>query len=90
MNKKKEEEITNTELLESINRSFDKMEAKMATKEALKTQQGVLEILLKEIKTIREDNKYFRQSISSLNTNDLSCDKKIENLTIRVEKLELK
>lgn len=36
MIKKKEKKITNTELLESINRSFSKLEAKMATKEDLK------------------------------------------------------
>lgn len=90
MNKKKEKEITNIELLESINSSFDKMEAKMATKEALKIQQNVLDIMIKEIKTIHEDNKYFRQNISSLNSDGLSYDRKIEDLTVRVEKLELK
>jgi len=36
MIKKKEKEITNTELLKSINRSFTKIEAKMATKEDMK------------------------------------------------------
>jgi hypothetical protein len=66
------------------------MEAKMATKEDLKIQQGVLEIMLREIKAIHEENKYFRASISNLNLEGLSYDKKIENLTIRVEKLELK
>ncbi|MFA4975508.1 MAG: hypothetical protein WC839_00825 [Candidatus Paceibacterota bacterium] len=33
---KKEKKITNVELLQSINRSFSKIEAKMATKEDLK------------------------------------------------------
>ena len=46
-------------------------------------------ITLKEIMVIHEENKYFRQSISSLDMNDLSYDRKIENLTMRVEKLEL-
>ena len=50
----------------------------------------VTEIILKEIRTIHEDNKYFRNSISSLNIDGSSYDRKIENLTIRVEKLELK
>ena len=36
MIKKKEKKITNVELLQSINRSFSKIEAKMATKEDLK------------------------------------------------------
>jgi len=90
MIKKKEKKITNAELLESINRSFSKVEEKMATKEALKTQQGVLEITLKEIRTIHEDNKYFRSSISNLNIDGLSYDRKIEDLKNRVERLEMK
>ncbi len=48
----------------------------------------ILEVMIKEIKTIHEDNKYFRSNISGLNVNNFSCDKKIENLTVRVEKLE--
>jgi hypothetical protein len=36
MKNKKEQEITNIELLESINRSFSKIEKKMATKEDIK------------------------------------------------------
>jgi hypothetical protein len=50
----------------------------------------ITEIMLKEIRTIHEDNKYFRNSISSLNIESSSYDRRIENLTIRVEKLELK
>jgi len=50
----------------------------------------VTEIMLKEIRAIHEDNKYFRSSISNLNIDGSSYDRKIENLTIRVEKLELK
>ena len=54
----------------------------------LKNLNMVSTTMLKEIKTIHEDNKYFRQSISSLDMNDLSYDRKLENLTVRVEKLE--
>lgn len=36
MIQKKEKEINNTELLKSINRSFSRMEARMATKDDLK------------------------------------------------------
>ena len=36
MIKKKEKEITNTELLESINRSFSSIEKKMVTKDDIK------------------------------------------------------
>jgi phage-related protein len=49
-----------------------------------------MSLILKEIRNIHEDNKYFRESISGLNSNDLSYDRKIENLTVRVEKLESK
>ena len=48
----------------------------------------IFEVMLKEIKTIHEDNKYFRQSISSLNFDGLTYDRKIGDLTTRVEKLE--
>lgn len=70
---KKDKKITNAELLESINRSFSKIEEKMATKEELKnlevrmatkkdlkTQEDVLQIILKEIKAIHENSKSFR------------------------------
>lgn len=96
MNKKKEKEITNIELLESINRSFSRVEEKMATKTDLDTQQktlkthgDVLQIMLTEIKAVHEDSKSFRENISSLYTDHLAYDKKIENLTVRVEKLEI-
>lgn len=42
----------------------------------LKNINEVTTIILKEIRTIHEDNKYFRQSISGLNTDGLSYDKK--------------
>jgi len=48
------------------------------------------EVMLKEIRTIHEDNKYFRANISALYTDGVSYDRKINNLTVRVEKLELK
>lgn len=44
---KKEKKITTSELLKSINRSFDKMEAKMVTKEEVKT------IVQKEIEGVK-------------------------------------
>ena len=66
----------------------DNAEVTAAMLTELKNLNGVTTMILKEIKTIHEDNKYFRQSISSLNMNDLSYDRKIEDLTARVEKLE--
>lgn len=68
----------------SIAKSFARVE------ESLKNQNLVTEMILKEIKAIHEGNKYFRDSISNLNTDGLSYDRKIENLTARVEKLESK
>ncbi len=90
MPKKKEKEITNTELLESINRSFSKIEEKMATKEDLKIQQDVSQIMLKEITAIHEDTKFYRENISTLYTDHLAYDRKIDNINVRVEKLESK
>jgi len=57
---------------------------------AMADHAEIMTVLLKEIRTIHEDNKYFRQSISNLNIDNLSYDRKIKNLDARVEKLELK
>ena len=67
-----------------VNNGFDRVDKR------LDQHDKIFDSLLKEIKTIHEDNKYFRQSISSLDIDGLSNDKKIENLTMRVEKLETK
>ena len=90
MNKKKEKRITNKELLDSINRSFSRVEEKMATKEDFKRQQDISQIMLKEIIAIHEDTKFYRENVSALYADGLSYDKRINNLTVRVEKLELK
>lgn len=63
---------------------FDRIDKK------LNQHDHIFNLMIKEIKTIHEDNKYFRQSISGLNIDGLSQDRKIERLTGRVEKLELK
>ena len=63
--------------MRSIARSFERID-------------GVLELITKELRAIHEDNKYFRQRISGLNSDGISYDRKIENLTVRVEKLEAK
>jgi hypothetical protein len=85
MNNKKTKRVTIADLAKMIK---EDVVDRMATKEDLKIQQDVSQIILKEVKTIHEDNKYFRQSISSLNMNDFTYDRKLENLTVRVEKLE--
>lgn len=58
--------------------------------ESLELHSKILQDILKEIKQINEDNKYFRQSISNLNIDGSSSDRKIEDLTMRVERLEMK
>lgn len=63
--------------MQNIAKSFDRHEK-------------VMQDILKELKQMHEENKYFRASISNLNLEGLSYDRKIENLTIRVEKLESK
>ena len=47
---KKEKKITNVELLDSINRSFSKMEEKMATKEDLKELKMELKLDIEGVK----------------------------------------
>ena len=69
-------------------KTFEKSMSSIA--ESFSQVNESLEILIKEIRTIHEDNKYFRSSISSLNIEGLSYDRKIENLTARVERLESK
>ena len=67
---------------------FDKTMQSVA--KSFSDQAETMGLMLKEIKNIHEDNKHFRQSISGLNNDGISYDRKIENLTIRVEKLEAK
>ena len=48
------------------------------------------DLMLKEISAIHEDNKHFRETVASLTMDGISYNRRIENLTIRVEKLETK
>ncbi|MCK9186810.1 hypothetical protein M0P48_05260 [Candidatus Gracilibacteria bacterium] len=81
----KSKKMTIDKLAIMVADGFESMKAKMATKEALKTQQNVLDIVLEEIRTIHEDNKYFRKSISSLNIDGLSYEKRLEKLEAKVK-----
>lgn len=77
--------------MRAIAKSFaDNAEVTAGILTQLKNINEVTTIILKEIRTIHEDNKYFRASISNLNADGLSYDRKIEDLDVRVEKLELK
>ena len=68
----------------SIARSIARIDSSLARHEQ------VMSAILKEIRAISEENKYFRQSIGSLYSDNSSHDRKIENLTMRVERLESK
>ena len=49
-----------------------------------------LGMIVKELKNLHEDNKYMRQTLSSFTSDVSRHDRKISNLDVRVEKLELK
>ena len=61
-----------------------------AFEKAMSSHAEIMALMLKEIRAIHEDNKHFRESISGLNTDGIFYNRRIENLTIRVEKLESK
>ena len=68
----------------NIAKSFARVE------ESLKNQNLVSEMMLKELKALHEDNKSIRGTLSGFVGDVSSHDRRIENLTIRVEKLESK
>ena len=68
----------------SIAKSFSGINEKLAQ------HDNAFVLILKEIRAIHNDNKEFRKSISGLTIDGLSYDRKIENLNLRVEKLESK
>mgnify|MGYP001571631001 CR=1 FL=1 len=59
-------------------------------KKDVSSSTKVSNLMLKEISAIHEDNKRFRETVASLNMDGISYNRRIENLTIRVEKLEIK
>ncbi len=89
MNNKKTKRVTIADLAKMIKESVvDRMATKeditnMATKDDIKNMatKDDIKIILTEITAIHEDNKYFRQSISTLYSDGISYDKKIDNLT---------
>lgn len=101
MNNKKTKKVTIADLAKMIK---EDVVDRMATKEDLNVQQEtlnkmnktltthgqVIQVMLKEITAIHEDTKSFRENVSSLNSDGLSYNRKIDNLTVRVEKLESK
>jgi len=95
MDEQEKKEITNAELLESINRSFTKVEEKMATKEDLK--KGLLELkieLKKDINDLSVDFKSFKKdtndSVEKIEKDVVELDKTDLLYDTRIEKLENK
>lgn len=83
-------ETTFEKHMRSIAKSFETQNKVLAShSQILSTHSQVLEVLLKEMKALHEDNKYARSTLSSFVGDVLSHDRKIDNLTIRVEKLEV-
>ncbi len=78
----KTKKITVDNLAIMMNNSFEILKKDIADNAKVST------LILKEISAIHQDNKNFRQSISSLNSDGVYYNRKIENLTTRVEKLE--
>ena len=101
MNNKKTKRVTIADLAKMIK---EDVVDRMATKEDLNAQQEtlnkmnktltthgqVIQVMLKEITTIHKNTKSFRENISTLYTDHLAYDRKIDNVIVRVEKLELK
>lgn len=90
MIKKKEKEINKTELLRSINRSFSRMEARMATKEDLKKLE--IKMATKDDLKKLEDKLVFRINGLEKRMDDYAFNKvgydNFNPLVKRVEKLE--
>ncbi len=81
---KKSKKMTIDKLAIITKDGFDRVDKK------LDQHDKIFELMIKELRAIHEDNKYFRENIISVNADSLSYNRKINNLTVRVEKLELK
>ena len=75
---------------ETMNNGFETLRKDMNdVKKNVFGNTKVSNLMLKEISAIHEDNKRFRDTVASLNMDGISYNRRIENLTIRVEKLEI-
>ena len=84
-------ETTFEKHMRNVAKSFALVNEELASHgKALGTINKVLETILKEMKALHEDNKQIRNTLSGFVGDVTSHDKKIENLTVRVEHLETK
>ena len=60
-----------------------------AIAKSLETHEKVLEGILGELRSLREDNKYIKDTLNGFVSDVSRNDRKINNLTVRVEKLEV-
>ena len=83
----KEEHVTMSvfeKAMESIAKSFDRIDTRLAS------HDRAFESILNELKSIHDDNKHFRESFLNLNREEVIRDRNVEDLRIRVERLEKK
>lgn len=77
--------------MQAIAQSFARVDESLdRINKTLITHEEVMQDILKQIRMMNEESKYFRQSLSNLNTDGISYDRRIENLNMRVERLESK
>jgi len=77
--KKIEKYVTETTFekhMTNIAKSFDRHEKVMVD------IQEVMTLILKEMKQMQEENKYFRENISNLYGDGVSYDRRLSNLTV--------
>ncbi|OGI77376.1 hypothetical protein A3B85_00860 [Candidatus Nomurabacteria bacterium RIFCSPHIGHO2_02_FULL_37_13] len=86
--KKREEKYLTENKFKIFEKSFEGNMRSIA--KSFADNAEVMALILEEIRTIHEDNKYFRESISNLYGDVSRHDRKIGNLDIRVEKIESK
>ena len=83
-----EKEVTNSELLESINRSFSKVEEKMATKEDILALQLDINGLRSDLKSFKNETnesvENIKKDVLELEDTDKLYDKRLENLENKV------
>ena len=58
--------------------------------EILNQHEKAFIVILKEIQAFREEAREYRQTMSSLMHTDIKQERAVENLRIRVERLEMK
>lgn len=86
---KKDKTITNLELLESVNRSFSSIEAKMATKDDLKNLEKKIEGINEEVKGIKNQLEGTNKRIDDLAMNRVKYED-YDKLKVRVDFIEEK